>query len=61
MTRDVTDPPDWDISTEAEFNSALQMLLLSAIENGLDLRGAWEYRNGQPYPDLEVLVTELSK
>lgn len=52
---------DRDITTEAEFESALQSLLLSALENGLDLRGAWEYRNGQAYPDLEVLVAELAK
>lgn len=54
-------PPDRAITTEDEFDSALQSLLLSALENGLDLRGAWEYRNGQAYPDLEVLVTELTK
>lgn len=53
--------PNPDITTEAEFDSALQSLLLSALENGLDVRGAWEYRNGQAYPDFEVLVTELAK
>lgn len=47
--------------TEAEFDSALQSLLLSALENGLDVRGAWEYRDGEAYPDLEILVTELAK
>lgn len=61
MTRVASDPPDWDVSTEAEFDSALQQLLLSAVRNGLDLQGAWEYRNGQTYPDYEVLITELSK
>jgi hypothetical protein len=54
-------PSDRAITTETEFDSALQSLLLSALENGVDLRGAWEYRNGQAYPDLEVLVTELDK
>lgn len=49
-----------NISTRDEFDSALQSLLRSALENGVDLQGAWEYRDGQPYPDLEVLVTELS-
>jgi len=53
--------PDRDITTEAEFDSALQLLLLSGFDNGLDLRGAWEYRNGQAYPDLEVIVAELAK
>ena len=46
---------------EAEFNSALQTLLLTALDNGLNPQGAWEYRNGQTYPDLEVLITELAK
>lgn len=61
MSSDTSDTPYREISTEAEFDSALQTLLLSALENGLDLRGAWEYRNGAAYPDLEVLVTELAK
>lgn len=61
MTRDAADTPDRDISTEAEFDSALQTLLLSALENDLDPLGAWEYRNGRAHPDLEVLVTELAK
>lgn len=61
MSSDPPDPRSRDITTEAEFDSALQALLLSALENGLDLRGAWEYRNGEAYPDLEVLVAELAK
>lgn len=61
MTRDPPDPLDRDLSTEAEFDSALQTLLLAELENGLDPRGAWEFRNGGPEPDLEVIVTELTK
>lgn len=61
MTSDDTDPTERQISTRAEFDSALQSLILSALEQDLDIRGAWEYRNGQVYPDLEVLVTELAK
>lgn len=61
MTRDASDSPDRNISTVAEFDSALQSLLIAGLENDLDLRGAWEYRNGQAYPDFEVLVTELAK
>lgn len=61
MSNDTPDTPDRDITTEAKFESALQTLLLSALENGLDLRGAWEYRNGEAYPDLEIIVTELAK
>lgn len=61
MTSDAPDSPDGDISTEAEFDAALQTLLLAALKNGVDLRGAWDYRNGDAYPDFEVLVTELAK
>ena len=61
MSSDTPDTPDRDITTVAEFDSALQTLLLTALDNGLDPEGAWEYRNGQVYPDLEVLVTELAK
>lgn len=61
MTRDTPDIFDLEISTEAEFDSALQMLLLAALDNGLDPRGAWEYRNGGIRPDLEVMVSELAK
>lgn len=61
MPGDTSDTREWEITTKAEFDSALQSLLLSALENGLDLYGAWEYRNGEVYPDLEVLVTELAK
>lgn len=61
MTRDAVDSPDWEISTEAELDSALQNLLLEALDNDLDIQGVWEYRNGEAYPDLEVLVTELAK
>lgn len=61
MTRDTADSPDRDITTEAEFDSALQTLLLSALQNGLDLRGGWVYRNGDGFPDFEVTITELAK
>jgi hypothetical protein len=61
MSSDSLDTPNWDITTQAELDSALQTILLSALENGLDLRGAWEYRNGDGYPDVEVLITELAK
>lgn len=60
MTRDATDNPNWDVSTEAELDEVLHTVLLEALDNDLDPRGAWEYQTGQEYPDLEVVVTELS-
>lgn len=61
MTPDTSDTPDWDISTEAEFESALEALLLAALVEDLDPCGAWVYRNGGVTPDLEVIVSELAK
>lgn len=60
MSREAADTHDRDISTAAEFDLALQSRLRSALEDALDLRGAWEYRNGQASPELAVLVTELA-
>ncbi len=60
MSNQPSDIPDGEISTVAEFDSALQTLLLSALENDLDLRGAREYRNGEAHPDIEVLIVELA-
>ena len=61
MPSNTPDTPDRDIMNEAEFGSALETLLLTALNNGLNPEGAWEYRNGKTYPDLEVLITELAK
>ncbi len=61
MTRDTHDASDWDIATEAEFEAALRALLFAAVTAGLDPIGAWEYRNGDGKPDLEVLVSELAE
>jgi hypothetical protein len=59
MTRD--DVYDPEVTTEAEFDAALNLILDSAVSNGLDPRGSWVYRNGDSHPDWEVLVAELQK
>ncbi|MFW5922592.1 MAG: hypothetical protein ACOCRC_04760 [Halodesulfurarchaeum sp.] len=61
MTRKEPDTSDLEITTEAAFDSALQTLLHAAVAEGLDPRGAWEYRNDGEHPDLEVLISELAK
>jgi hypothetical protein len=61
MAHDASDIPDWDISTEAEFESALETLLLAALVEGLDPCGAWVYRNVGSDPNLEVIVSELAE
>ncbi|WP_262179842.1 hypothetical protein [Haloarcula laminariae] len=50
-----------DITTPAEFEAALTALVETAVEEGVDVRGAWECRTrGSPH-DWEVNVTELAK
>ncbi len=59
MTRD--NPTEGNITTEAQFEAALDRLLHSATGNGLDPRGSWVYRNGKDAPDWEVMILELEK
>lgn len=61
MTHDTTDYLDGTITSEDEFEYTLQEVLLAAIENDVDPRGAWEIRNGETHPDWEIMVTELAK
>jgi hypothetical protein len=61
MNRNPPDISDWDITTEAEFDSAPQTLLLAALTADTDSLGAWEFRHGEKLPDLEVVVSELAK
>ncbi|MFW5928993.1 MAG: hypothetical protein ACOCT0_01045 [Halobacteriota archaeon] len=61
MTHDTTDYIDGDITSEDEFDSALQELLLIANDNGIDPRGSWEVRFDGAVPDWEIVVTELAK
>lgn len=48
-----------EITTPEAFETALHTLLLSAIENDVDPRGAWEYRTDSANMDWEVMVLEL--
>lgn len=47
MASDAVDAPDWDVSTAAEFDTALQTIILETLQNDLDIRGVWKYRHGQ--------------
>lgn len=49
------------IETEAEFETALESLLLAASESGIDPVGTWDVRNGMSHPDWEIMVLELAK
>lgn len=54
-------PFDDAITTEAELDTALKHLLVSAFENGVDPEGSWVIRNGASMPDWEIYVSELAK
>lgn len=52
------EPP---LTSKAELSAALQALLVRAYENGIDVKGGFECRNGAESPDWDVLITELEK
>lgn len=57
MTSD--SPLDTEITSTEAFESALGELLLSAVKNGIDPRGAWAFRTDGVSEDWEVMVLEL--
>ncbi len=58
MTTD--DTADDELSSTAEFEIALGRVIRTALENGVDPRGTWEYRNNGTDADVEVMVVELA-
>lgn len=49
-------------TTEEDFTEKLQSLILGANENGIDLEGGWDCRNGgDGHPDWDILITEVKK
>ena len=52
------EPP---VASEEELHAELQSLLRRAHENGVDVEGGWDCRNGAEHPDWDVLVTEVQK
>ena len=49
------------LTSKADLSAELQTLFRRAYENGLDVEGAFECRNGVEYPDWDVIVTEVKK
>lgn len=49
------------ITSKEELNAELKALLRRAYENGLDVEGGFECRNGVEHPDWDVIVTEVEK
>lgn len=56
MTGDETGP-----TTPSELNTELETVLRRADENGVNVQGGWECRNGPECPDWDVLITEVEK
>lgn len=56
MTADET-----SITSEAALNAELKALLSRAHENGVNVEGGWDCRNGPEYPDWDVVVSEVTK
>ncbi|QZY00196.1 hypothetical protein [Halobaculum rubrum] len=51
---------DDKVSSIEEFEAALDEVMLTALESGIDLRGTWEYRTDEEASDVEVMIVELA-
>ncbi|WP_144796849.1 hypothetical protein [Halorubrum depositum] len=54
-------PGDDSPTAEAEFRDELRALLRRAHEEGVDVEGGWDCRNGSEHPDWDVVVSEVRK
>lgn len=52
-------PFDDRITSDDDFESTLEELLLAAVENGIELEGSWVFRPDGNGRDFEVMVYEL--
>lgn len=48
-------------TTRESLDEALRALLQQAHENDVDVKGGWECRNGDGYPDWDIVITEVEK
>ena len=49
------------ITSKEELSGELKALLRRAYENGVEVEGGFECRNGVEHPDWDVIVTEVEK
>ena len=54
-------PSETPPASKEELNQALKALLRRAYENGIDVEGGFDCRNGSGHPDWDVVVTEVEK
>lgn len=59
MTQNTPGPNDEAITSEAEFDVALEALLRAAYSNDVTPNGSWVVRNGDPLPNWEVQIHDL--
>lgn len=59
MTRDTT--IEMPISSSAAFETALALLVQSAVTEGVDVRGAWEFETDGSILEWEVQISELDR
>jgi len=49
------------LSSKEDLSAELKTLLRRAYKSGIDVKGAFECRNGAEHPDWEIIVTEVEK
>lgn len=52
---------DETLTSSSAVNKALKSILCRAHNNGVDVEGGWDCRNGNEYPDWDVVVTRVEK
>ena len=50
-----------DLTSRSALSEAIQSLLKRAYDNGVDVEGGMDCRNGSGYPDWDVVITEVQK
>lgn len=48
-------------TTREKLDEALRTLLQQAHDNDVNVKGGWECRNDDEYPDWDVVITEVEK
>ena len=52
---------DLSLSSKEELSAELKALFRRAYESGIEVKGAFECRNGAEHPDWDIIVTEVEK
>ena len=52
---------DDELTSNSALTEAVRSLLRRAYDNGVDVEGGLDCRNGADYPDWDVVITEVEK